>query len=454
MENNLPAGWVSMPLSEIADYRKGKKPKRIQDSPFDDSVPYLDIKGIEKGIFENHVDKDSSVLLDENQIVVVWDGARFGWVGKGRKGALGSTLMMLTPRIDKDYFFRFLQTQFSFIQSNPRGTGIPHVDPDIFWNIEVPVAPLPEQRRIVAKLDALFEKIEANKKRLEKIPLILKRFRQSVLAAAVSGRLTEDWRDCNPQVVIYPTNKKLEDYNWKMLEFPNTWKWDYIKNIGEHTLGKMLDVAKNKGEPTFYLRNVSVRWFEFNLDTLTEIKATIEDKRKFDLRNGDLFVCEGGEPGRAAVWDKGVNDFIFQKAIHRIRPNKYVNSNWLLYNIKVDADGGNLETLFTGTGIKHLTLKSLSQYPVAIPPTNEQTEIIRRVEQLFSFADKVEARYTKAKAMLDKLPISILAKAFRGELAPQDPGDEPAAELLERIQKETAKDAKNRKLVHNNSNNL
>jgi type I restriction enzyme S subunit len=92
-----------------------------------------------------------------------------------------------------------------------------------------------------------------------------------------------------------------------------------------------------------------------------------------------------------------------------------------------------LEGFFTGTGIKHLTLQSLKGYPIPLPPINEQKVIVKRVEELFSYADKIESRYLKAKAQFDKLHQSILAKAFRGELVPQDPEDEPANLLLERI---------------------
>jgi type I restriction enzyme S subunit len=166
---------------------------------------------------------------------------------------------------------------------------------------------------------------------------------------------------------------------------------------------------------------------------MTEIKATAEDKKKYNLRNGDVFICEGGEPGRAAIWNKGENDLIFQKAIHRLRLNEFVNPCWFLYNLKVDADSGNLETLFTGTGIKHLTLKSLSKYPIPVPPIKEQNEIVKRVEQLFALADTIEARYKKALARVEKIEQAILAKAFRGELAEADPEDEPAEVLLGRI---------------------
>src|SRR5688572_334261 len=136
MENSIPENWAEADLSSLVDYKKGKKPKRMEKSPFKNSLVYLDIKAIEKGTDENFVDQETSNETNEDELVVVWDGARAGWVGKSRKGALGSTLMSLRPKIDKDYLFRFLQTQFDHLQSNHRGTGIPHVDPDIFWNIK------------------------------------------------------------------------------------------------------------------------------------------------------------------------------------------------------------------------------------------------------------------------------------------------------------------------------
>ncbi|HWQ72751.1 MAG TPA: restriction endonuclease subunit S, partial [Desulfitobacteriaceae bacterium] len=200
IENNLPKEWESIPLKDIVFFKKGKKPKRMAIEPFDGSVTYLDIKAIEMQVNEIFVDIDSSKITDDSELVLVWDGARAGWIGQSRYGALGSTLMALKPLIDKLYLYRFIQTQFNYLQNNHRGTGIPHIDPDILWNISVPIPPLSEQHRIVAKLDALFEKIESNKKHLEKIPQILKRFRRSVLAAAVSGKLTEDWRDTNNEV--------------------------------------------------------------------------------------------------------------------------------------------------------------------------------------------------------------------------------------------------------------
>jgi type I restriction enzyme S subunit len=442
MENNLPKGWDLSNINTVCSITTGKRD--VNEGNPDGQYPFFTCA---QDIF-----KINNYEFDGEAILVAGNGFFNVKYYNGKFNAYQRTYILQDFQIISKYLYYYISAKLSDITKDNRGSTIRYIRLGDLADYEIPLPTLPEQGRIVAKLDALMQKVESNKKRLDKIPKLLKRFRQSVLAAAVSGKLTEDWREKNKKVTIYSTENKIENYDWRNLDFPLTWKWDFIKNISEHILGKMLDAAKNKGEPTLYLRNISVRWFEFDLETLTEIKATKEDKVKFDLLDGDLFVCEGGEPGRAAVWSKGKNNYIFQKAIHRIRLNEFVNPYWVLYNLKVDADGGNLETLFTGTGIKHLTLKSLSKYPVAIPPLKEQKEIVRRVEQLFAFADKIEARYTKTKAMLDKLSQSILAKAFRGELVPQNPVDEPASMLLKRIASTKLRTSKKEKVKLNEKN--
>ena len=284
----------------------------------------------------------------------------------------------------------------------------------------IPLAPLNEQRRIVAKLEKLLGKVDACQQRLAKIPVLLKRFRQSVLAAACSGRLTADWRQ----------ERGIELEGWTEA---------VLKDVAEMRLGKMLDNAKNIGNPTRYLRNLNVRWFSFNLSDVATMRATSDERKELEIKDGDLLVCEGGEPGRCGIWNLGVSDLIFQKAIHRVRVKEMVNPYWLAFSIRNDANSAHIEEYFTGTTIKHLTGKALAAYRFPLPPLSEQTEIVRRAEAFFALADQIEARFAKAKARVDQLTQSILAKAFRGELAPQDPNDEPASVLLERIKAERTK---------------
>src|SRR5262249_2742172 len=124
---------------------------------------------------------------------------------------------------------------------------------------------------------------------------------------------------------------------------------------------------------------------------------------------------------------------VYQKALHRVRVGPALTPEWLCYSLKDAADSGRLTDLFTGTTIKHLTGVALGQFEFLLPPLREQHEIIRRCEALFAYADRLEARYTAARAQVEHLTPALLAKAFRGELVPQDPNDEPASVLLERI---------------------
>jgi type I restriction enzyme S subunit len=202
--------------------------------------------------------------------------------------------------------------------------------------------------------------------------------------------------------------------------------------IAESRLGKMLDQNKNKGELQPYLRNINVRWFDFDLNDLLEMRFETDEDEKYSIVKGDLVICEGGEPGRCAIW-KSDETIKYQKALHRVRPKENLSIDYLLFYLRYLALTGGLEQYFTGTGIKHLTGESLRKIPVPLPPLPEQQEIVRRVEQLFALADSLEAKYQNALRWVEKLEQAVLAKAFRGELAEADAKDESAEVLLERI---------------------
>lgn len=213
-------------------------------------------------------------------------------------------------------------------------------------------------------------------------------------------------------------------------------------------LGKMLDSAKNIGNNTKYLRNINVRWGEFNLDDILELKLTQEEKNVLDIRDGDLLICEGGEPGRCAIWTGGPNNFTFQKALLRARVYDGVNPNWLAYYLKHCTNTDDLREYLTGTTIKHLPQIAISKIELPLPPAHEQNRIVEKVERLFSyskrareelkFVGQIANQTQSARVLLNRLDQSILAKAFSGELVPQDPNDEPASVLLDRIQAERA----------------
>ncbi len=428
MENNLPKGWVELTLKEVVDYKKGKKPKNLQPSEFQDSVPYLDIKTIEKGVVGQYADKATSNITNENEILVVWDGARSGWVGKAIYGAIGSTLMAIKPKeINKEYLFRYLQTQFEYVNSNPRGTGIPHVDPEIFWNIKVPIPPLEEQSRIVDKLETLLEKVATSKSRLEKIPVLLKNFRQSVLTAAVSGEITKQWR-----------NEKVNTTS-----IPSTWKQmkatDACERIESGSTPKGKPFFKNEEIPYLKVYNIVNQKVSFNYKPQF-IKREIHEKelKRCKVFPDDVIMNIVGPPlGKVALVTNQFPEWNINQAIVLFRPKEFLLPEFLYY---VLCDGKEIKALENETrgsaGQSNISLTQCRVFRFPIPTIDEQKEIIRKVKELFHYADNIEARYQKAKAWFDKIPQAILAKAFRGELVPQDENDEPASVLLERIKKD------------------
>jgi len=448
MNDTLPKGWIKASLKDVVVSRKGKKPKNLVSEKREGYFPYILIDEMEGKPIRKYTNDENVPIADKNDVLIVWDGS-IGKTATNIKGAIGSTITALTAIVIPAKFLEyFLRTAKPFIEQTSRGTGLQHINPKTFWPLSFPLPPLNEQKRIVSKLDVIIPRIEAVKQRLEKVPNILKLFRQSVLTAAFTGKLTEKWREEHPEMrntevlsdkTIKLINKSKYIKEWGNFEVPYTWLCAYLGEVADLRLGKMLDGSKNKGEKIKYLRNVNVRWFKFNLSDLKEIKITKTEKEILSIKNGDIFICEGGEPGRAAVWKNGENAMTFQKALHRVRFRIPFESDFLVYNLKVDAYTQKLNRLFTGSTIKHLTGRSLALYPITFPPIEEQKEIVKQVEKLFAWADKVEAHYQKAKEQVDKLTQSVLAKAFRGELVPQDPNDEPAEKLLERILKEKAK---------------
>lgn len=347
----------------------------------------------------------------------------------------------LPTEIESSYAYYFLRSIRDLAESMGTGTTFKEISGANAKKLPFILPPLAEQKVIADKLDTLLALVENTKARLECIPQILKRFRQSVLAAAVSGRLTEEWRLSSESYV----HANTED--WKWAPVPTTWAVRLYSDLVESRLGKMLDKAKNSGLPTKYLGNVNVRWFDFNLSEVQEILVSKAERNELSIRPGDVLICEGGEPGRCAIWDGRVEEqMVFQKALHRARVSEALLPEWLALNLKHDADSLTLEQLFTGTTIKHLTGKALKKYPLRVPPIEEQTEIVRRVDHLFAHADRIEQQVNNALARVNNLTQSILAKAFRGELTEQWRMDNPelisgehsAEALLERIKAERA----------------
>ena len=209
MKAELPKSWKSAPLGDVCKTLKGKKPKNSGKISKDRTIPYINIKAFETGIPAEYAEPGNYPECSKNDVLIVWDGARSGLTGRGVAGYIGSTLSKIwSDIIDSGYLYYFLQSQYNFINTNTKGVGIPHVDPNILYSIDFPVAPENEQKRIAEEIEKQFSRLDAAVDNLKRVKANLKRYKASVLKAAVEGKLTEDWRKANPDVE--PADKLLE----------------------------------------------------------------------------------------------------------------------------------------------------------------------------------------------------------------------------------------------------
>lgn len=282
---------------------------------------------------------------------------------------------MLHPK----FLFYFCQS-FNF-KALDKSTTIPSLAKRDLLNIEMPVPSFPEQEHIISRIEELFSQLDASVAELKTAKERLKVYRQAVLKEAFE------------KVKVHIPFGKIIDAR----------------------LGKMLDKEKNTGNYRKYLRNINVRWFSFDLSDLLEMRIEDDEIEKYSVSHNDLIICEGGEPGRCAVWDK--HDSIFyQKALHRVRFLDNSNPKFYMYYLWFSAQTGQLCRYFTGTGIKHLTGQSLSK--VVVPKTDRPTQdsIVAEIESRLSVCDSIENTVDTALQQAEALRQSILKKAFEGKL--------------------------------------
>nr|WP_233700190.1 restriction endonuclease subunit S [Xanthomonas citri] len=304
-----------------------------------------------------------------------------------------------------------------------KSTAIPGLNRQDAYDLEIPLAPLAEQKRIAQKLDALLAQVDTLKARIDAIPALLKRFSQTVMSTAVSGKLTENWRRArhgahDNQPFTLPSKKlgllaRFIDYRGKTPE-----------KVGS---GIPLITAKNirKGyisrEPQEFIRpDAYESWMTRGIPQL-----------------GDLVITTEAPLGNVATIDIKGRFALAQRAIC-LHFYEGFSSSFAAIVLQSPMLQEELLRRSTGTTVKGIKASVLKEIELPNPALEEQTEIVRRVEQLFAYADQLEAKVTAAQQRIDALTQSLLAKAFRGELVPQDPTDEPASVLLERIRTQRA----------------
>lgn len=437
MSGELPAGWSHFSLRNLGGLSGGKTPSKANPAFWSSpDVPWVSPKDMKRNLLENSEDRISQIAVDEagmtlypadSLLMVTRSGIlqhTFPVALAGAELTVNQDIKVLRPveGIAPQFTFYLLKSFGGKILSacSKDGTTVQSIDSGKLEAFPFPLPPAAEQTRIAAKLDDLLAQVDTLKARIDGIPALLKRFRQSVLAAAVSGRLTEEWRGWS-----------VSTYESKPLG----------KLVGE-PLRNGKSVRDGSGQRVLRLSALKTSGIDFLESKAGEWNEV--DVERYLVRPGDFLVSRGNGSkalvGRGGLVGRVTESMAYPDTMIRIRPQaeklapQYLSLIWNSHVVRQQIES----VARTTAGIWKISQGDLEWLQIPLPDATEQTEIVRRVEQLFAFADQLEAKVASAKSRIDHLTQSILAKAFRGELVPQDPNDEPASLLLERIKAQRA----------------
>ncbi len=422
--------WELENLGDFAEYEKGKKPKRQRkDKTEKFKYPYINIEAFEKGIYSSYSDGENCRFCSAEDFLMVWDGSRSGLVGKGVDGALGSTLMRINfPGIKNDYAYYFLQSKFQEINTRAKGTGTPHVDPNLLWGYKFPIPSLSEQRAIVSKIEELLSSLDSGIADLKKAQEQLKLYRQAVLKKAFEGGL-------NHQL----NNGKL----------PADWKIHSIKEVCENIkVGIVIKPTQyyssdGTGIPAF--RSANVREFKVNDSNwvyFTEEGNNANPRTK--LKHGDVLIVRSGYPGTSCVVPKSFEGANAIDILIATPDKKLILSDYLCSFNNSPLAKGLFSEGSRGVAQKHLNVGVYSKLSIPIPPISEQSEIVKILDSQLTSCENAEETIEQNLKKTIALKQTILKNAFEGKLLSQKEIEkckqaadyEPASKLLERIKAE------------------
>lgn len=426
MSETLPHGWTLAPIGVLCSLENGRAFKPTEWTTA--GIPIVRIQNLNNPNAPfNYFDQEYSERyhLRGGELLFAWSGTpgtSFGaHVWRGGEAVLNQHIFRVDfdeKSLDKRFFrFTINQKLEELINVAHGGVGLRHVTKGTFERTEVTLPPLNEQKRIADKLDQLLAAVDSCKTRLDTIPGIIKRFRQSVLAAATSGELTADWREGNP-------------INWAFVRAADICL--KVQSGGTPKEG-FIDQA---GIPFLKVYNIVEQKVAFDYKPQFVYSSLHEGSLKKSITlPGDVLMNIVGPPlGKVAIVPTTFDSWNINQAICLFRPSERISTGWLYCIL---CSGENIAEILHETrgsaGQTNISLSQCRDFVFPVPLIEEQNEIVRRVEALFAVADHLEARYQTARAQVDQLTPSLLAKAFRGELVPQDPDDEPAEKLLERI---------------------
>lgn len=354
--------WPLRPLGDCAKFLSGGTPSKARTEFWDGDIPWVSSGEMtESRIHDSslHITpeaaEDGSRLVPENKVLAVVRGMslakEFRVSITKREVAFNQDLKAFAckPDVDPEFLYYALFAQREHIRqlATEASHGTKKLETDTLARVGIPLPKLPIQQRTVEVACTYDELMENNRRRMG-------------LLENAARLLYEEWfvRLRFPGHEHTPITHGL----------PKGWGRTLLEEVAEFRLGKMLDQEKNRGDLLPYLANVNVRWGRFDLGDLREMRFEHDEMETFGLKFGDIVMCEGGEPGRCAIWKEEQPGIMIQKALHRIRCREGMNHEYLYQCLRNQGESGQLATLFTGATIKHLPREKLAKVMVVVPP--------------------------------------------------------------------------------------
>ena len=445
-EKELPQGWLEVQLNDvIAKPQYGWTSKSTPSG----RIKYLRTTDLSKGTVDwdtvpyckkepEDVDK---YQLKSGDIVVSRAGSvglSFLLLGPPNDAVFASYLIRLRPIVFPSKFLAyFLKSPrfWSVVHSVSSGIAVQNINATKLKEMSFPLPPLPEQHRIVAKLDALMARVAVLEAGLARIPQLLADFRQSVLSKAVTGALTEEWRAGKELV------RSIKDASSSVRpdhDVPDGWICTSIKAIGEVKGGKRLPkgeklLLEDTGLP--YIRARDLKRGTVLSEQVLFLSPNVQSLiSRYTVKADDVYITiVGAKIGDVGIIPPSMDGANLTENAAKITSLHNVNAEYLSIWLRSGICQTNIRNAIMSAAQGKLALHRIKALPIYVPTRQEQAEIVRCVESLFAKADAIEARYEALKKKVETLPQATLAKAFRGELVPQLPGDGDARELLAEI---------------------
>lgn len=434
--SEFPQGWVEAALDEIAIVNPG----RIDGLSADTSisfVPMTAVSDVEGEIVKQTVRPFGEVSIGYTQfqegdvifakITPCMENGKIAVARSLESGvACGSTEFHVVRPLGEnspDFIWRFLRQKSFRDDAEAAMTGAVgqrRVPAAYLKNSRVPLPPVSEQRRIAAKIDSLTDKSKRARDHLDHIPRLVEKYKQAVLAAAFRGDLTAYDRPLN---------------GW------GNWTFERADDVCAKVQsgGTPKNGFATDGIPFLKVYNIVGQNISFEYrPQFVRISVHLKELRKSVTFPGDVVMNIVGPPlGKIAVVPASHTQWNINQALTLFRPSNRISSHWIYYYLCSGIPVSNIMNETKGSaGQVNISLSQCRDFVFPVPSIEEQAEIVRRVEVALSWIDRLASEATSARRLIDRLDQAVLAKAFRGELVPQDPSDEPASVLLERIRAE------------------